>query len=143
MGRPSIVTVEAKKADVVPTAMVAIEPMAVSYPAHADHAALVTERLESAQVAALARLRLLRRHRLDHLLDLGLLGRRCQLGRIHRSYRVAGTRGGAAGSEQNTELQRAAHAYECAQPLESLIKRFVCQSGQVFMPPVLFGRTRC
>ena len=27
--------------------------------------------------------------------------------------------------------------------LESLIKSFVCQSGQVFMPQVLFGRTRC
>jgi hypothetical protein len=54
MGRPTgdsvgststhspIVAVEAKKADVVPVAMVAMEPMAAPYAAHADRAVAVT-----------------------------------------------------------------------------------------------------
>jgi len=38
-----IAAVEAKKADVVPVAIVAMEPMAVPYAAHADHAAPVAD----------------------------------------------------------------------------------------------------
>ena len=38
-----IAAVEAKKADVVPVAMVAMDPMAVPYAAHADHPARVTD----------------------------------------------------------------------------------------------------